>query len=66
MTTPGPLGGVGLRALRDGEADAARWATWHDLRFPLAATARALGRPLPHDACLEEAKAAAARLEVAG
>jgi len=66
MTLPGLLGGMGLRAARDAEADAAYWATWHDLRFPLALTARALGRPLAGDPTATVAAEAAGRLRVAG
>ena len=66
MMFPGPLGGMGLRAARDAEADAAYWATWHDLRFPLAITARALGRPLAGDPTAAVAEEAADRLRVAG
>eukprot|EP00974_Lingulodinium_polyedra_P113714 11010439-Lingulodinium_polyedra.AAC.1 len=66
MTLPGPLGGMGLRAATDAEADAAFWATWHDLRAPLAATARALGRPLQSDPRQVEAGVAAEHLRAAG
>ena len=57
---------MALRTSSDLEADAAFWATWHDLRHPLAATARGLGRPLAGDPKRQAASEAAARLLAGG